>query len=448
MEPEQPLDSKAALAVDLARRPLIQIPGPNPILTPGASGKWDGRIIESADILKDHDTYYLYYHGAAASAGYQLGVATASHPLGPWRKHEGNPVLRRGEPGAWDSQHAACGCVLREGVDRYFMWYSGRQAGEPDGVFHVGLATASSPLGPWTKHPANPIIPDFGYVGGVFRNDGIYWMYNEYPIGSTGRDYGPLALATATAPEGPWTRDPANPVLEPDGTGGWDDGGFSEAKVTYRNGLFHVFYGGAKLHPTRILSRESIGYAVSHDGRHFIKHCDNPVAVRERQPDAAAFAEVHALFEHPLIYLFHTLRTNSRDGDEDIGVQVLATQRPFSLRLPLLTRDTLASGEATALTECPPVSCEHVTRLALTVECTFARDATADLSVEFLASADGLEFDTEALVLDTVACTAGQTVRRTICVNPVPPLFVKVVVSNPDPRCAVVSIRVGAVLGG
>ena len=65
---------------------FIHIPGPNPILRPGDSGSWDDGVIEACDVIKDRDTYYLYYHGTSASAGtgYRIGAATASHPLGPW----------------------------------------------------------------------------------------------------------------------------------------------------------------------------------------------------------------------------------------------------------------------------------------------------------------------------------------------------------------------------
>ncbi len=110
-----------------------------------------------------------------------------------------------------------------------------------------------------------------------------------------------------------------------------------------------MFYGGAKLNPTRILTRESIGYAYSTDGKNFTKYHNNPVAVREMQPDGAAFAEVHAYQEGPLIYLFHTLRYNSRQGDEDLAVQVLATQKSFKVRMPVLSTDRIAPGKSTSL---------------------------------------------------------------------------------------------------
>jgi len=48
----------------LERRPFIQIPGPDPITIRGGRGAWDEYYIEAAEVLKDYETYYLYYHGA------------------------------------------------------------------------------------------------------------------------------------------------------------------------------------------------------------------------------------------------------------------------------------------------------------------------------------------------------------------------------------------------
>jgi len=433
-------------------RQFIQIPGPNPILRPGAADEWDGRIIECCDVLKDNLTYVLYYHGVAADGerwrgGYRVGAALAGHPLGPWRKHPG-PLLDLGAPGEWDDLHVACAFVIREGAGRFLMWYSGTSQAvcwREDTPAHaaterwsVGLATADTPLGPWTKHPANPIVPRFGYVGGVVLREGRYWLYTEYPIGSRGPDYAPLSLAIGDAPEGPYTPYEGNPVLRPGEWGEWDDGGFSEAEVGFNGGLFHCFYGGAKLHPTRIESQESIGYAWSEDGKHFHKHL-GPVALREHNPDATAFAEVHHLIEPPLVYCYHTLRYASRPGDEDLGVQVLATQRPFCVTMPLLQIERLGPGETTELDACPPLCLGHVSSAALTVACAGEADV---LLVEAYGSADGRHFDSWPL-LEAEVWPRQHTVSLSA---PVP--YLKVAVKNTDAEREAGPITVVATLKG
>lgn len=435
--------------------PFIQIPGPNPILTPGPEGSWDGRIIEAADAFKDFGTYYLYYHGSGGP-GYQVGVATATHPLGPFKKYGDKPILERGPEGGWEDRHVACAMVLKEGTDRYIMWYSGMGHSEEHRKWSIGLATADNALGPWEKYEGNPILEDFGYVGGVVKVKGKYYLYTAHPIGSTGPDYSPMSLATAEKPEGQWEIYSGNPVLKQGEWGEWDDGGFSEAEVLYWNNMFHMFYGGAKLYKPRIVTRESIGYAYSFDGFNFTKHGRNPVATREANPNASAFAEVHSIIEPPFIYIYHTLRYKKPwrarfekqfPTVEDLGVQVLATATPFALDMPVLNRETLAPKTTTALIDSPPVCLSNVKQVALTAECTYSPNATGGIRIHVRSSYDGIHFDTTDLYTLEMECNAGQLARKTFELD-TKVRFLKVLVGNSDESESISNVTITATLGG
>eukprot|EP01052_Picozoa_sp_SAG31_P048078 SAG31_NODE_9895_length_1215_cov_1.108423_2_plen_136_part_00 len=78
----------------LRQQSFIKIPGVEPILRPGMPGG-GGNFIEMGDIIRDFDTYYLYFHGAGIGghSSYSIGVASAPHPLGPWKMHTENPIL-------------------------------------------------------------------------------------------------------------------------------------------------------------------------------------------------------------------------------------------------------------------------------------------------------------------------------------------------------------------
>jgi len=429
---------------------FIQIPGPNPILRPAEDpSAWDSSILECCNVFRDGmtgwsdnytpETYYLYYHARTrrpekwgGRPGYRLGVASAPHPLGPWTKYSGNPVIDLGPEGSWEDRWVACAAVLKEGSDKYYLWYNGNG--------YIGLATASNPLGPWAKYEGNPIHELRCYIGGVVKVEGKYFMYCEYPIGESSPDQGPFILLTADRPEGPWTAYDNNPVLTPDDWGSWDDGGFSESGVLYHDGVFHMFYGA-----TKWSKLESIGYAYSLDGMSWHKHHANPVGDRHRNPDANAFAEVHTLWEPPFFYVYHTLRYISRGG-EDLGVQVFATETPFRLPMPVLALDSLSSGESSKLAACSPISLERVTRLSLETAGTYHAEASRGMVMHVKASSDGIHFNTEYLATFNLPLGPGERVSATFPVD-VNAMFVKVVLENPDAAHEIRDVQVKAILG-
>jgi beta-xylosidase len=58
-------------------------------------------------MLKRSGIYYLMYSGNAAfSADYGIGYATASTPVGPFKKHAGNPIAARGAGVSGPGHHA------------------------------------------------------------------------------------------------------------------------------------------------------------------------------------------------------------------------------------------------------------------------------------------------------------------------------------------------------
>lgn len=231
--------------------PFIQIPGPNPLLRPGSESDWDGAVVEAGNVFKDEHTYYFYYHGTPRDRdkwprdGYRIGVASAPHPLGPWKKHDANPIIDLGPVGSWKGLHVACPAVIKEEGDKYYMWFGGMKEDTGEfGRWDIALATASHPLGPWKEYEGNPVLEDFGFVGGVVKVNGKYYMYNVYPIGSESPDSGPICLATAERPEGPWKKYDGNPVIPAGEWGAWDDGGFSEAGMLYHDGAFRAYLHG------------------------------------------------------------------------------------------------------------------------------------------------------------------------------------------------------------
>ncbi len=86
----------------------------NAVLTPGVSGTWDGNFVMHPMVIKDGDTYYMWY--SAYGPEQVIGVATSTNGYS-WAKSPANPILPRatynavGEPS-----------VIKEG-GTWRMWY-------------------------------------------------------------------------------------------------------------------------------------------------------------------------------------------------------------------------------------------------------------------------------------------------------------------------------------
>ena len=184
-----------------------------------------------------------------------------------------------------------------------------------------------------------------------------YWMYLESPININ--DEGPIALWTSPKPSGPWEFKAF--VLDGGDDGGWDSGRYSESRVSYFNGLWHIFATASpKGNPQPDKGVENIGWAFSSDGAHFEQYKSNPVVnINQSSPLSGAMAEGHVWFDEPagLIYVYHTIRWSCwgchdwRRGAvnaEDLSVEILSPSEVFHFTMPVITpawRLTLGSGE-------------------------------------------------------------------------------------------------------
>ena len=128
--------------------------------------------------------------------------------------------------------------------------------------YQIGYATASSPLGPWTKSPNNPVVKvgasgawDNGYVASpnvLQHPNGSWLMYYE------GQTPCAVGLATSDTPVGPWTKYPGNPITQssaakdPSLPPPWNtaDNGFYVASVMHYGGEFRMYVEGPIDGPT------------------------------------------------------------------------------------------------------------------------------------------------------------------------------------------------------
>ena len=119
------------------------------------------RSVTTTDILVWEGKYYLYYQGFMEASGKRgddcpVAVSYADSPDGPWTPHN-EIVIPNGKEGDWDqySIHDPYP-IVRDG--KIYIYYKSDFDGDPRLVRMQGLAISEHPLGPFEKHPLNPVI--------------------------------------------------------------------------------------------------------------------------------------------------------------------------------------------------------------------------------------------------------------------------------------------------
>ncbi len=136
-----------------------------------ATGSIDAHLFQD-----DDGACYLYY--VKIAGGFRILVQKMHDPLTP--EDEPHQVLEPTE--AWEKRRGAVteGPWMLKHQGRYYLMYSGSGANGPE--YAIGYATATSPLGPFTKYPHNPIAQQGNGVFGpghhcvVTGPDDKLWM--------------------------------------------------------------------------------------------------------------------------------------------------------------------------------------------------------------------------------------------------------------------------------
>lgn len=113
-----------------------------------------------AHLFRDDDgRLYLYY---VQFPGFRITVQRMKTPT---EKEDGAvELLHPTEPWEKKSGHVTEGPFMLKSQGTYYLIYSGTGADSPN--YGVGYATSQSPIGPFVKHPMNPIIRRGGGVFG------------------------------------------------------------------------------------------------------------------------------------------------------------------------------------------------------------------------------------------------------------------------------------------
>jgi hypothetical protein len=205
--------------------------------------------------------------------GSEIAHAVANRPEGPYEYLE--TVLAPRGPGYWDA--TTCHNPSIQLVDgQYCLFFMGNANGKTD-TKRIGLATAPTLNGPWTRPDQPLLLP--GPAGAwddhcttnpafVKHPNGQYWLYykswntEEYDAakGQEIRGNRKYGLAIAAQLEGPYVKDAANPVIDFSKQG--HNAQFEDAFVWRQHDKFNLL-----ARDMGVYSQEVGLYLDSHDGR-------------------------------------------------------------------------------------------------------------------------------------------------------------------------------------
>lgn len=119
------------------------------------------RSVSTADVLEWKGKYYMYYqafsiHPKAEGDYCPVAISVADSPDGPWSPVN-KVVIPNGPEGDWDSQsiHDPYPLIYN---GKIYLYYKSDFDEKERRVRMQGLAIAEHPLGPFEKHPLNPVI--------------------------------------------------------------------------------------------------------------------------------------------------------------------------------------------------------------------------------------------------------------------------------------------------
>jgi len=228
------------------------------VLSYGATGEPDERGVHQPHVIYRNGKFYLYHSRRAADGTYDISLATASNPEGPFTKTD-LTIIPRGSAGEFDEKNADGPSVVYDG--KWHMIYTGIDAA---GARSIGYAYSDDGLS-WTKYgkllaPTDyfrfAALGRFGKIWAIVYTDSDLnlklWMSDEITVGWT--DQG---------------------VILTKEVGKFDEKALQYSSFWWNQGVWFIFYMGADAYWAR-----RIGMARSLDGWSWSKYKLNPVIAR------------------------------------------------------------------------------------------------------------------------------------------------------------------------
>jgi hypothetical protein len=188
---------------------------------------------DPSDVIQVGDTWHMWFTRSTikhTGDGADIWHATSTDEGCTWTEQAEAVARGSDSTNNWDYTSALTPNILfHEGT--YYLYYTGTPLDWEDiyiaeGIKAIGVATASSPYGPWTKYAGNPVLRTSSVDSGKFDNyliddacmavrDGNIWLYYKGRYRGSSATDTQMGVAVASDPLGPFIKqNDGDPVQE------------------------------------------------------------------------------------------------------------------------------------------------------------------------------------------------------------------------------------------
>jgi hypothetical protein len=149
----------------------------------GLPGSWTRTTVPSLAnntlprVFRNGSTYYMYVSPVPLAGPWtHVDLYTCTNGNNTWSLVQSD-VIVGGGAGTWDQNQCAYFSVIGNFSGTWYAMYAGQAASN---VYGMGLATAASLSGPWTKYVGNPVYTNCGVPEHMTNVGGFYygWLSN------------------------------------------------------------------------------------------------------------------------------------------------------------------------------------------------------------------------------------------------------------------------------
>jgi len=288
---------------------------PTYVLGPGAAASWDNSGVMAPCVIKDGDTYKMWYTGSDGVT-LRIGYATSSDGIS-WTKFGANPVFNVGSPGSWDDQGVLEPWVIKEYGSWYTMWYVGVHGIE----YSIGYATSINGIS-WTRK-VDVLSPGYYDDSATIRRPTVIKDGSSYIMWYAGSpDWNVYRIFSAYSGDGlNWVKydndlDVAYDFVLSTGTpGSWDYTRVLDPAVLKSGDMYFMWYTG--YNP---MVGEAIGLAYGTTCNVWSKYGGNPVLTGTGAAWDSPYVRYPCVIQDRLDFkMWYTGNTNSGYAGRRIG---------------------------------------------------------------------------------------------------------------------------------